>query len=137
MRVLVTGAAGYIGGQTLLHLSDLGHEVVGFDRVNLAFNLVSVSLLLILLRDVVPSAAIRVGLIAAFLVEPHSPIRLSAFHPVSTDAAVMACVLAGLVGIYKTTPAGQELLHRVASGEFFGELAVINSVPRQATAIAL
>ena len=71
----------------------------GFDRVNLAFNLVSVSLLLILHRDVVPSAAIRVGLIAAFLVEPHSPIRLSAFHPVSTDAAVMACVLAGLVGI--------------------------------------
>ena len=32
MRVLVTGAAGYIGGQTLLHLSDLGHEVVGCDR---------------------------------------------------------------------------------------------------------
>ena len=71
----------------------------GFDRVNLVFNLASVWLLLTLLRDVVPSVAVRTGLIAAFIVEPHSSIRLSAFHPVSTDAAAMAFVLAGLVGI--------------------------------------
>ena len=32
MTVLVTGASGYIGGQTLLHLRDLGHDVVGIDR---------------------------------------------------------------------------------------------------------
>jgi UDP-glucose 4-epimerase len=32
MMVLVTGAAGYIGGQTVLQLKDLGHEVIGLDR---------------------------------------------------------------------------------------------------------
>lgn len=32
MRVLVTGAAGFIGGQTLLNLSEQGHEVMGVDR---------------------------------------------------------------------------------------------------------
>jgi UDP-glucose 4-epimerase len=33
MKVMVTGAAGYIGGQTLLKLVDQGHEVLGVDRV--------------------------------------------------------------------------------------------------------
>lgn len=32
MKVIVTGAAGYIGGQTVLHLLDSGHEVYGLDR---------------------------------------------------------------------------------------------------------
>jgi UDP-glucose 4-epimerase len=32
MRVIVTGAAGYIGGQTVLHLLDQGHKVFGIDR---------------------------------------------------------------------------------------------------------
>jgi nucleoside-diphosphate-sugar epimerase len=30
--VVVTGAAGYIGGQTALMLADLGHRVVGIDK---------------------------------------------------------------------------------------------------------
>ena len=30
--VVVTGSAGYIGGQTVLHLCDLGHTVYGIDR---------------------------------------------------------------------------------------------------------
>lgn len=71
----------------------------GFDRLNVAFNLISVWLLLILLRREVSSAPMRIGLIAAFLIEPHSPMRFSAFHPVSTDAAVMMFALAGLVGV--------------------------------------
>ena len=33
MKVLVTGAAGYIGGQTLLQLTDAGHDVLAIDRV--------------------------------------------------------------------------------------------------------
>jgi UDP-glucose 4-epimerase len=33
MRVMVTGAAGFIGGQTVLKLVDQGHEVLGIDRV--------------------------------------------------------------------------------------------------------
>jgi UDP-glucose 4-epimerase len=32
MRIVVTGAAGYIGGQIALQLRDAGHEVVGIDR---------------------------------------------------------------------------------------------------------
>jgi len=32
MKVVVTGAAGYIGGQTALKLLDAGHEVIGIDR---------------------------------------------------------------------------------------------------------
>jgi UDP-glucose 4-epimerase len=30
-RVIVTGASGFIGGQTLLHLHDQGHKVIGVD----------------------------------------------------------------------------------------------------------
>jgi UDP-glucose 4-epimerase len=33
MKVIVTGAAGYIGGQTLLQLTDAGHDVLAIDRV--------------------------------------------------------------------------------------------------------
>ena len=32
MKVIVTGSAGYIGGQTMLALKDAGHEVYGIDR---------------------------------------------------------------------------------------------------------
>jgi UDP-glucose 4-epimerase len=32
MKVIVTGAAGYIGGQTLLELTDAGHDVLAIDR---------------------------------------------------------------------------------------------------------
>ena len=32
MKVAVTGAAGYIGGQVSLALKDAGHEVLGIDR---------------------------------------------------------------------------------------------------------
>lgn len=39
MRVLVTGASGYIGGQTVLQLLDQGHEVFGIDRNPLPGNL--------------------------------------------------------------------------------------------------
>ena len=33
MKVVVTGAAGYIGGETLLKLVDAGHDVLAIDRV--------------------------------------------------------------------------------------------------------
>jgi len=32
LKVVVTGAAGYIGGQTLLQLTDAGHDVLAIDR---------------------------------------------------------------------------------------------------------
>jgi len=38
MKILVTGAGGYIGSQTCKFLSDNGHQVVGVDRNNLRHN---------------------------------------------------------------------------------------------------
>lgn len=35
MKVVVTGAAGYVGSQTVLALSDAGHEVLAIDHVSL------------------------------------------------------------------------------------------------------
>jgi len=44
MRVLVTGASGYIGGQTALQLQDQGHEVFGLDWARLPQHLYSLNL---------------------------------------------------------------------------------------------
>jgi len=42
MKVVVTGAAGYIGGETLIKLVDAGHDVLAIDRVMPPGNLISV-----------------------------------------------------------------------------------------------
>jgi UDP-glucose 4-epimerase len=44
MRVLVTGASGYIGGQTAIQLKDQGHEVFGLDWARLPEHLYSLNL---------------------------------------------------------------------------------------------
>jgi len=72
----------------------------GFDRLNFLFNFVSVILLTWLLRTHVKLAPLRIALVIAFLIEPHSPVRLSYVHPVSSDAVVMMLMLAGLAGIH-------------------------------------
>ncbi len=71
----------------------------GFDRLNVAFNALSIVLLTVLLQRYVPSLLARMIVIIAFMVEPHSPVRLSYVHPVSVDPSAMAGLLAGLVGI--------------------------------------
>ena len=42
MKVVVTGAAGYIGGETLIKLVDAGHDVLAIDRVMPPGNLIAV-----------------------------------------------------------------------------------------------
>jgi len=42
MKVVVTGAAGYIGGETLIKLVDAGHDVLAIDRVMPPGNLITV-----------------------------------------------------------------------------------------------
>lgn len=42
MKVVVTGAAGYIGGETLIKLVDAGHDVLAMDRVMPPGNLIAV-----------------------------------------------------------------------------------------------
>lgn len=44
MKVLVTGASGYIGGQTAIQLHEQGHEVFGIDRRPLPDNLKALNL---------------------------------------------------------------------------------------------
>ena len=46
-------------------------------------------------------------------------------------------VITGLVGIFKGGNGRDQLLHEVGPGELFGEIALINSMPRAASAIAL
>ena len=44
MRVIVTGASGYIGGQTAIQLKDQGHEVYGLDWARLPEHLYSLNI---------------------------------------------------------------------------------------------
>ena len=71
----------------------------GFDRVDLVFNLVSVILLTLLLQRHVANAMARVVVVAAFLVEPHSPIRFSYFHPLLVYPTTLTWLLAGLLAV--------------------------------------
>ena len=41
MRILVTGAAGFIGSRLLQKLAEDGHEVLGLDNINDYYNVVS------------------------------------------------------------------------------------------------
>ena len=46
-------------------------------------------------------------------------------------------VVTGLVGTFKGGSGRDKLLHEVGSGQLFGEIVLINSMPRAASAIAL
>jgi hypothetical protein len=105
----------------------------GFDRLDLVFGALSVVLLTILLQRHVESMFARLVVIIAFIVEPHSPVRLSYMHPLSTDSAVMAGLLAGLITIEwfhsRPSPARAVMLSLlVAVGVTFHELMLIIGV---------
>lgn len=57
MKVLVTGAAGFIGGQTVLDLADLGHEVLAIDIRPPAKHLAALEQVQWLVADYVASQA--------------------------------------------------------------------------------
>lgn len=71
----------------------------GFDRLNVALNLLSVALLLLLMQRHVSSVVVRLLVVIAFMVEPHSPLRFSYFQPLSVEPSVIVALLAGLLGI--------------------------------------
>jgi len=83
--VIVTGSAGYIGGQIALHLKDAGHEVYGIDR-----------------RE--PPAHLR-GVVDRFLLQDFaSDIALSWIIAKQPDA-IIHCAGTSLVGPSMTEPA--------------------------------
>lgn len=105
----------------------------GFDRLNLVFNALSVVLLTVLLRRHVDGVFARIAVIIAFLVEPHSPVRLSYLHPISTDAVVLAVLLAGMVAIewFQAAPSPRRasfVAVLVAGGVAFHEAALLIGV---------
>jgi hydroxyacylglutathione hydrolase len=54
-----------------------------------------------------------------------------------SEGAEFFIVITGLVGIFKGGSSRDKLLHEVGPGQLFGEIALINSMPRAASAIAL
>lgn len=71
----------------------------GFDRVNFAANLLTISLLTVWLRRHVASAFARVLVVIFFMVEPHSPMRFAYYYPVYVDPAAITFLMAGLLGL--------------------------------------
>jgi hypothetical protein len=78
----------------------------GFDRVNVFANAISVLLLAWLLQRHVAGAIARLIVLGAFMLAPHSPVRLAYFHPLSVDATTLALLLAGLATLewYQSRP---------------------------------
>lgn len=71
----------------------------GFDRVNLAANLLTVILLTVWLQRHVADAAARVLVVVFFMVEPHSPMRFAYYYPVFVDPAAQMFLVAGLIAL--------------------------------------
>ncbi len=71
----------------------------GFDRVNLAANLLTVILLTVWLRRHVADAVGRVLVVVFFMVEPHSPMRFAYYYPIYVDPAALMFLVGGLLGL--------------------------------------
>jgi hypothetical protein len=89
-----------VGVPLLAALVDKSDIVQGFKLVNLATNLVMTLLLVLFLRLYVRDWRIRLGLMAAFLVQWHGPIRYVYFNPVAVDNLMATFLLAGLLALH-------------------------------------
>lgn len=56
------------------------------------------------------------------------------FHEGALSDDTMYFIFGGEIGIYKDRPGGEQEIHRIGPGHFFGEMALINERPRLATA---
>ena len=86
MKIVVTGAAGYIGGQTMLNLVDQGHEVLAIDSRVAAEHLIKT-----------PGVWWHTGDYAA-------EVALASIHQFAPDA-IIHCAGTSLVGPSVTNPA--------------------------------
>lgn len=105
----------------------------GFDRVNLAANVLTVILLTIWLQRHVASAAARILVVVFFMVEPHSPMRFAYYYPVFVDPAAQMFLVAGLVALdWFRERAGVAralgLTALVAAGVVFREVVLVIAV---------
>jgi UDP-glucose 4-epimerase len=86
MKVIVTGASGFIGGQTALQLRDQGHEVYGIDRRPLPDNL--------------DQGKVFKGFLLQDFASDHSIAWIKFFNP----DAIIHCAGTSLVGPSITNP---------------------------------
>lgn len=105
----------------------------GFDRLNIAFNALSVALLLLVLQRHVPSVVVRLLIVVAFMVQPHSPVRYTYFQPLAVEPAMLAFLLAGLLGVewFRSSPSpwrATTVALIVASGVIFHEAVLVVGV---------
>ena len=89
-----------VGTPALAALVDRDNLILGFKVVNLAANVTLTLLLMVWLRLFVKDWRVRLGLILAFLLQWHGPIRFVHFYPVAADNWFAALLLAGLLAIH-------------------------------------
>jgi hypothetical protein len=81
----------------LLFKNDL---TLGFKAVNLLADALITLLLVVWLRRFLGDWRIRLGLVTAFLLQWHGPVRFLHFYPIATDHMFIAALLCGLLAIY-------------------------------------
>jgi hypothetical protein len=99
-----------VGTPFLASLVDPNNLVLSFKIVNLAANATLTLLLLVWLRLFIGDWRIRLGLIAAFLLQWHGPVRFTLFYPVAADNWFAALLLAGLLVVHALSKRGSWLL---------------------------
>jgi hypothetical protein len=90
-----------VGTPILASLVDRGDLVLGFKIVNLVANATLTVVLVAWLRLFVKDWRIRLGLVAAFLLQWHGPVRFTLFYPVAADNWFAAALLGGLLVIHR------------------------------------
>ncbi len=94
MKVLVTGAAGFVGGHLAAHLSEHGHDVVGIDRAD-GPDLLDGPGLTTLVRGVGPDAVYHLGGWSDVGASWDQPLDTFRANAEGTLNLLQACVAAG------------------------------------------
>jgi len=89
-----------VGTPVLAELLFKNDLLLGFKVVNLLADALITLLLITWLRRFVGDWRVRLGLIAAFVLQLHGPVRFLHFYPVATDHLFIVALLAGMLVLY-------------------------------------